>query len=211
MEFGSLEDPEDASFRLTRREWHKKWNENRDKKSGRAGVGEVNSGGIQGSYEPSVKLKGFWGKWRQKEILIPLRYTRKKKKLLRGNLNFSIKYRSPILVFCRGEGLKGLEGWREGHWLLVRDARSCSPGTMARFQPHSQTYLSTLTSKGSLVIRGHVGNHTWMISGSFPCKKRHVCTVKFFIWHWLPFSVVMLFFIPFSCLRKWIPESKIPN
>jgi len=58
------------------------------------------------------RIEGFLRARREKEILIPLRQTRKKK-LLRGNLNFSIKSASPILVFCRGEGLKGLVVW--GH------------------------------------------------------------------------------------------------
>jgi hypothetical protein len=72
----------------------------------------VNSEGIQGSYKPSVKLKGFWEHEDKRKFPPSLRQTRRKRRknregLLRGNLNFSIKYKPPILVFRRGGVLKG--------------------------------------------------------------------------------------------------------
>jgi hypothetical protein len=42
----------------------------------RKGWGRLNSGGIQGSYEPSVELKGFWEQKDKRKFSSP--YARKK-------------------------------------------------------------------------------------------------------------------------------------
>jgi hypothetical protein len=72
-------------------------------------MSKTNSSGIQAGYEGAIELRGFQ-RIRRKQKKFPSPYARQGKELLRGNLNFSIKSESPILVFCRGEGLKGLVG-----------------------------------------------------------------------------------------------------
>jgi hypothetical protein len=76
------------------------------KNSWGGGRGETNSIGIQASYEAAIELNGFRAQEDKNKFSFP--YATQGKELLRGNLNFSIKSESPILVFCRGEGLKGL-------------------------------------------------------------------------------------------------------
>jgi len=61
-------------------------------------------------------------------------------------------------------------------------------GDYGEILPPFQPYLSTLTSKGSLVIEGHVRNHTWTTSDCFPYKKKDMSR------KWLSFHSGFIFF-----------------